>query len=114
MAAKPLVRGIATPRRSHTLRRRWMAMRGGEDWVALGRLGQMNTTGLISAWSMDGARGELCGRFASVPDIDAIVSERAGQESAGASEPAPSTPELLVRAAEDADWLPLPGERNAA
>ncbi len=66
----------------------------------------MNTTGLISNWSMAGARSELERSFGSATDILAEVAESVPGEGAAGAVPAPSP--LLVRpAGEGGDWQPL-------
>jgi hypothetical protein len=65
-----------------------------------------NTTALIGAWSMDGAHGDLDGRFHSVVDIHAVVAERSA-EPADSAPPTERSP-LLLKLAGDDDWLPLP------
>jgi hypothetical protein len=66
---------------------------------------ESNTTALIGAWSMDGARDDLDGRFRSPLDILAIVSARRDEP---ADEVAPPTrPPLLLKPAGEDDWLPL-------
>ena len=74
---------------------------------------QANTTALIAAWSMDGARSDLDGRFGSPVDIHAVVAERDRQERAAEPVPPSESPPLLVKAADAADWKLLPDERAA-
>ena len=66
---------------------------------------QTNTTALIGAWSMDGARGDLDG-FQSVLDINALVAERDAADDAPA--PPPERPPLLMKSAGEDDWTLLP------
>jgi len=73
-----------------------------------------NTTALIGEWSMTGARSDLEGRFESVVDIHAAMSERDRVPSSSPVSPIGEPEPLLVKAAGDADWRPLTGERNAA
>ena len=74
--------------------------------------GKGNTTALIAAWNMAGARSDLDGRFEPFVDINAVVTARDRREAA---EPTPGTEPapLLVKAADDADWQFLPGTRDA-
>lgn len=65
---------------------------------------QANTTALIRAWSMDGAESDLDG-FHSVLDIPALVAERSGELEDVLV--APELPPLLLKQADEDDWLPL-------
>ena len=62
----------------------------------------MNTTGLISNWSMTGARSELERRFGSSSDIVAAVAESLDRAPVRIP-PAP----LMVKAAGEGEWKPL-------
>jgi hypothetical protein len=69
------------------------------------RAPETNTLVLIHRWSMDGARGDLDGHFASPLDIHAIVAERNEEP---VNEVAPHVPPpLLLKAADEDDWRPL-------
>ena len=73
-----------------------------------------NTTALIGAWSMRGARSDLGGRFGSAVDIHAAMSERDDAHCVP-DEPMTAAPSpLLVKATDDADWQPLSPARDAA
>ena len=66
---------------------------------------ETNTLVLIHRWSMDGARGDLNGHFASPVDIHAIVAERNEER---VNEVAPHVPPpLLLKGAGEDDWRPL-------
>ena len=67
---------------------------------------ETSTLALIRRWSMDGARGDLGEHFASLLDINAIVSERSEEPAEDIT--APERPPLLLKPAggED-DWRPL-------
>ena len=65
---------------------------------------QANTTALIRAWSMDGVESDLDG-FHSVLDIHALVAGRSGELEDVVT--APELPPLLLKQADDDDWLPL-------
>ena len=69
------------------------------------RTTETNTLALIHQWSMDGARGDLEGRFGSSVDILAIVAERGGDPSSDVPPPAPSP--VLMKPADEDDWRPL-------
>jgi hypothetical protein len=66
----------------------------------------MNTTRLISQWSMDGARTDLRHGFRSAVDIVAALSGRSNEPAAPTSESA-GTDGLLVKPAGGGDWQPL-------
>lgn len=66
-----------------------------------------NTTALIGAWSMDGARGDLETHFGWPVDINAAVSARSGELDSETRQAAAPLP-LLVKAAGDSDWARLP------
>ena len=67
-----------------------------------------NTTALIDAWSMDGARTDLETHFGSPVDIIAAVAAR-GDDAGSESRPRSGAPSpLLVKAAGDSDWAQLP------
>ena len=66
---------------------------------------QTNTLALIRKWSMDGARGDLSGHFASPVDIHAAVAERNEEPRTGVRAPA-QAPVMMKPAGED-DWRPL-------
>jgi hypothetical protein len=69
------------------------------------RTPETNTLVLIHQWSMDGARGDLNGHFASPVDIHAIVAERNEER---VNEVAPHVPPpLLLKGAGEDDWRPL-------
>ena len=69
------------------------------------RIMETNTLVLIHRWSMDGARGDLDGHFASPLDIHAIVAERNEEP---VDEVAPDgPPPLLLKGAGEDDWRPL-------
>ena len=65
----------------------------------------MNTTGLISNWSMAGAREELQRRYAPATDILAAVAEGDDEPQDDATS-APQSHVMVKRAGED-DWQPL-------
>jgi hypothetical protein len=85
----------------------------------------MNTTDLISEWSMDGADRDVAGRFRSTGDFLALFEdERPSAPAAdaplpGNDRPTSSHAPLLVKRADEEDWQPLalpvdePGERAA-
>jgi hypothetical protein len=62
----------------------------------------MNTTKLISHWSMSGARRDVAGRFRATDDIGAVI---AGNQST----PAPFVVEtpFLVKGLDEDSWQPL-------
>jgi hypothetical protein len=64
-----------------------------------------NTLVLIHEWSMDGARGDLDGRFGSPLDIHALVAERS--EKPSGEVPPPTQSPLLMKPAGEDDWRPL-------
>jgi hypothetical protein len=66
----------------------------------------MNTTRLISQWSMDGARTDLHRGFHSAVDILAALAGRSDEPAAPPSESA-VTDALLVKPAGGGDWQPL-------
>ena len=69
------------------------------------RAPETNTLVLIHRWSMDGARGDFDGHFASPLDIHAIVAERNEEP---VDEVAPDgPPPLLLKGAGEDDWRPL-------
>lgn len=69
------------------------------------RTPETNTLVLIHQWSMDGARGDLDGHFASPLDIQAIVAAR---NEVPVNEVAPHVPPpLLLKGAGEDDWRPL-------
>ena len=63
---------------------------------------------------MEGARGDLEGRFGPVLDIHAVVAERDEVQSPAEAAPRSTVDPLLVKAAGDTDWQTLPAERDAA
>lgn len=69
----------------------------------------MNTTALITHWTMDGARGDLDRRFSPSVDILAAVSELTPEPvEAEVHMDAPAAPSpLLVKRAGDDEWQPL-------
>jgi hypothetical protein len=69
------------------------------------RTNETNTLALIGRWSMEGARGDLDGRFGSPLDIHAAVAGR-HEEPSGEAPPPASAPLLMKPAGED-DWRPL-------
>lgn len=69
------------------------------------RTTETNTLALIRNWTMDGARGDLEGRFGSPVDIHAIVGDR-GEEPGSEARPAATSPVLMKPAGEE-DWRPL-------
>jgi hypothetical protein len=71
-----------------------------------------HTLALIGRWSMEGARGDLGGRFGSPLDLHAIVSERS--EEPGSEVPPPAPPPLLLKPAGEDDWRPLLVEPHPA
>jgi hypothetical protein len=68
------------------------------------RTTETNTLVLIHEWSMDGARGDLDGRFGSPVDIHAVVAERRDEPAEG-SPPAP--PPLMLKPAGEDEWRPF-------
>ena len=65
-------------------------------------LRRVNTTALISNWSMAGARSELERRFGSAPDIVAAVAESLDRGPVRI----PAAP-LMVKPAGEGEWRPL-------
>lgn len=55
---------------------------------------------------MDGAGGDLYGRFGSPVDIHAIVAER-GEQEPGSEVPPPARSQVLMKPADEDDWRPL-------
>lgn len=68
----------------------------------------MNTTKLISQWSMRGARRDVGGRFRATDDIRAMI---AGKQPP----PAPTAPahSFLIKGSDEEGWHPL-GEGKGA
>jgi len=63
----------------------------------------MNTTKLISHWSMSGALHDVDGGFRAIDDIGAAID---GNQPA--PEPtAPARPSFLIKASDDESWQPL-------
>jgi hypothetical protein len=63
----------------------------------------MNTTKLISHWSMSGALHDVDGRFRAIDDIGAAI-----EGNQPAPEPtAPARPSFLIKASDDEGWQPL-------
>jgi hypothetical protein len=62
----------------------------------------MNTTKLISQWSMSGARRDVGGRFRAIDDIRAMI---AGKQPT----PAPTTAarSFFIKASDEEGWQPL-------
>lgn len=69
------------------------------------RTTEMDPLALIRKWSMEGARGDLQGRFGSLVDINAVVAERS-EEPRNDDSP-PTQPPLLLKPAGEDDWQPL-------
>lgn len=85
-SSEPSFEGLCLPRRRHTVR-------------------AVNTTNLITQWTMDGAGRDLGRTFAPVADIAATVSELASE--VGIAETAPAPRPLLLKGADGGEWLPL-------
>jgi hypothetical protein len=62
----------------------------------------MNTTKLISQWSMRGARRDVGGRFRATDDIRAVI---AGKQPTPAP-PAAASP-FLIKGSDEEGWQPL-------
>ena len=62
----------------------------------------MNTTKLISQWSMSGARRDVGGRFRATDDIGAVI---AGNQPTPAPTAAASS--FLIKGSDDEGWQPL-------
>jgi hypothetical protein len=67
----------------------------------------VNTTGLITHWSMEGAMHDIDRRFGPAVDILAAVAEPASEPLSETVQPAESTSTLLVKRAGDDEWQPL-------
>jgi hypothetical protein len=100
-----LVRGIAPPLPGHTVRAGEFHETGKELAVFRKRTTEMDPLALIRKWSMEGARGDLQGRFGSLVDINAIVAERSAEPRSDVS--SPTQPPLLLKPAGEDDWQPL-------
>jgi hypothetical protein len=68
----------------------------------------MNTTKLISQWSMSGARRDVSGRFRATDDIRAMIAGR--QPTPAPREAARS---FLIKGSDEERWQPL-GEGEGA
>jgi hypothetical protein len=68
---------------------------------------QTNTVALIREWSMDGADGDLDGRFGWPVDIHALVAER-GERPDGDEALPPEPSSVLMKPAGEDDWRELP------
>lgn len=62
----------------------------------------MNTTKLISHWSMSGASPDVAGRFRSSVDFGEDLTVRSHEEA-----PVVNTSGVLVKRADADDWAPL-------
>ena len=62
----------------------------------------MNTTKLISHWSMSGARRDVGGRFRATDDIGAVI---AGNQPT--PEPTAAGSSFLIKASDEEGWQPL-------
>ena len=62
----------------------------------------MNTTKLISHWSMSGARRDLAGRFRATDDIGAVI---AGNQPTPA--PSVAASPFLIKGLDEERWQPL-------
>ena len=62
----------------------------------------MNTTKLISHWTMSGA--EVGGRFRAIDDIGAAIAD-----NRVAPEPTPATTSFSIRGSDEEGWQPLGG-----
>jgi hypothetical protein len=62
----------------------------------------MNTTKLISQWSMRGARRDVGGRFRATDDIRAMI---AGKQPTPA--PRAAARSFLIKGSDDEGWQPL-------
>lgn len=68
----------------------------------------MNTTGLISQWSMSGARRDVGGCFRVTDDIGAAIAD-----NRPTSEPIAAAGSFLIKGSDEEGWQPL-GEGKAA
>ncbi len=70
----------------------------------------MNTTALISNWSMAGAKQDLERRFAPSADILAAVADGGSEPSGDTTPPDPPPSNVMVKRAGADDWQPLAGD----
>ena len=75
---------------------------GGAASRTAGAATGMNTTKLISHWSMSGARRDIGGRFRATDDIGAVI---AGNQPT--PEPTAAGSSFLVKASDEEGWQPL-------
>jgi hypothetical protein len=66
----------------------------------------MNTTKLISQWSMSGARRDVGGRFRATDDIGAVIADNQPTR-----EPTAAASSFLIKGSDEEGWQPL-GEGN--
>lgn len=83
---EPSFEGLWLPRRRDTVR-------------------AVNTTNLITQWTMEGAGRDLGRTFAPAVDIVATVSGLASED--GIDETTPASRPLLLKSADGSEWLPL-------
>jgi hypothetical protein len=62
----------------------------------------MNTTKLISQWSMSGARRDVGGRFRATDDIAAVIADHRP-----APEPIAAASSFLIKGSDEDGWEPL-------
>jgi hypothetical protein len=68
----------------------------------------MNTTKLISQWSMSGARRDVGGRFRAIDDIRAMI---AGKQPTPA--PTAAARSFLIKGSDEEGWQPLGDGKGA-
>lgn len=62
----------------------------------------MNTTKLISQWSMSGARRDVAGRFRATDDIGAVIAD-----NQPTPEPTATTSSFFIKGTDEEGWQPL-------
>jgi hypothetical protein len=62
----------------------------------------MNTTKLISQWSMSGARRDVGGRFRATDDIGAVIAD-----NQPTCEPTAAASSFLIKGSDEECWQPL-------
>ena len=65
----------------------------------------MNTTKLITHWTMSGAHSDLSARFRLTDDIGAAADNQPTRE------PTAAATSFLIKGADGGGWQPLEGER---
>ena len=81
--------------------------RGGEAASLMRGATGMNTTKLITQWTMSGARRDVDGRFRAIADIGALIA--ANQP---APEPAAAASSFLIKGADGDGWQALEEEEK--